>query len=780
MHFMKQIAILAIWLHLVFSVGAENVFLPLKKEIKVFPTVADLISDKSVKPNDYVKVLGYYQVNDGGMASYLVSQNIPTDSITHSLKMVNGLHAVLLTPSTVNYKIFGARGDGLNNDAIQIAAAHDYANAKNLPVLNSNGSYWLKGIKKIVIQTDVNWGKTIFHIDENHNTAADARFEIRSGKVPIEIPLSDVEKKALLLAVKPGVSRIPMLAKYKNCLVFMVDSKDRIGYRSGKNFEGQSWAREEFFYVEEHGKIIGDIAWAFKDITQLVAYPLDEHYLRVSGGAFYLSGNSPTTTKREYLKTGFSILRSKTILSDQWVGLEPGASDTSTLNPRAGFYSFARVFDVRLENVRLIPFEQNRGSESKNVLSGTYGILMARVLNCTFKNVTAEGSNVHWGVFGANLVKDFKVENSRLNRVDVHFHCWNLKITDSHIGQKGITVTGGGQLTVENSSCSGSSFINFRSDFGSKWDGDIRITNSAFHVASGQKNVAVLAFLPHNFNYHYPVGFGRSITIENFTLYFDESEKKNEAICWMMRIPTFSKMTHGQRLFFPQQVKFENIKVKGREQGVRLMDIQQPGSFELVHKARYQNGTLRSNAQFDFKNIHLEDLSTQPTAAAHFLMGETTPYDDDNALFPTIQFSNCKNLIVQTAGVVANIFMENSEITAFNTLGESPLKGRLVFTRCSFYPVIKDSKGMGYQVDSETGTSFTDCVVHAPQLNGVWRPDLFHNISFIELNKKVKFNHSNTILGRETIDYFKKNKIPFLPKFIAMLKSHHEMEPESL
>src|SRR5690606_24140395 len=50
------------------------------------------------------------------------------------------------------------------------------------------------------------------------------------------------------------------------------------------------------------------------------------------------------------------------------------------------------------------------------------------MLNSTFRNVTAEGSMLHWGVFGTNLNKDFRLEKCQLNRVDVHFHCWNLTI----------------------------------------------------------------------------------------------------------------------------------------------------------------------------------------------------------------------------------------------------------------------------------------------------------------------------------------------------------------
>ena len=744
---------------------------------KIFSTMNDVVKNRALKSGDHVKILGYYKINDGGTAEYYIRKKEAADSSEHVIDISNGLNAVLLTPPSVNYKMFGAKGDGVNNDAIQIAKAHAYANRKSIPVINNYGDFWLKEVKKIEIRTNVNWGKTIFHIDERFNTASSPRFEIASDYKPRDIILSSAEKSTLLASIKPGVRHVPLLSDYKNCLIFITDANDRIGFRSGADYKGQSWAREEFFYVEEHGRIIGDVAWEFKDYTKLTAYYVDENYLKVEGGTFYLSGNSPTTKGRGYLRNGISITRSRTIISDQWVGLAPGAEDTSTLNPRSGFYTFSRVFDVKLENVRLIPYEQNRGGEARNVSAGTYGISMGRVMNCTFKNVTAEGSNVHWGVFGSNLIKNFNVENCRINRVDVHFHCWNLRISNSDIGYKGITVTGGGNLFIENSSCAGRSFINFRSDFGSKWDGDIKIVNCAFKVSAEDKTISVLAFAPRDFDYKYPVGFGRSIVIENFSIDFS-AVKNKDATCWMMRIPSFSKMKSGERLFFPELVKFDNIKVTGREKGLRLFEISEAGAYQLRSAGGYKDSGVEPNANFLFSNISLEDLRREPLSAFHFAINSSKTYDDKYALYPSIKFSDCRNLVVKNTNAVSDIFFNNCGVSAFGADKKQALRGRLLFDQCSFLPILKDENISIYNINSEHGTSFTDCTIHAPEYKNELRPDMIDKTGVIEINKKVRFNHSNTLLGRDIINYYKNKKISFSPKFISMLKSHHEMEPD--
>src|SRR5699024_6622677 len=212
-------------------------------------------------------------------------------------------------------KMFGAKSDSIHDDGKNIKRAHFYANKKNLPVIDLNGEYWIKETNGIDILTNVEWGQTIFHIDEQYNAKSQYKFRIKSRYSHYSIELDAAKKEKLLQNIKPGVQIIPELKEYKNSLVFISDKNDRIGFRHG--YKGQSHAKEEFFYVEEDGRIIGDIAWEFKDYTSLLAYPCDSNYLVVNGGTFYLSGNNPGKQYDGYWKNGFSITRSRVTIRNQ-------------------------------------------------------------------------------------------------------------------------------------------------------------------------------------------------------------------------------------------------------------------------------------------------------------------------------------------------------------------------------------------------------------------------------------------------------------------------------
>ncbi|WP_157279135.1 hypothetical protein [Proteiniphilum acetatigenes] len=745
----------------------------LKTPLIVFSTVNELINDDGLAVNNIARILGYYEINDGGAADYIIKYVDPGNSSLeeYHITLSNGLKAFLLEPQTINYKMFGAKGDSINNDAVQISKAHRYANARNIPIVNHKGEFWLKENEKIIIQTDVDWGNTVFHIDEKYNSLTDFRFEVTSKENPKNIVLSAEEKKKLLLDLNSDKMVIPTLKPYKNHLIIITDSNDRIGFRAGASYKGQSWAREDFFYVEESGKVIGDITWSFKNYTKLTAYPVDKNYLHLQGGIFYLSGENPSS-RRGYYKNGIQVRRSRTTISNQWIGLEPGKEDTTTTSPRNGFYSFSNVYDVRLENVRLTPYLYTRES-GNNVHSGTYGISMGRVLKSHFKNVTAEGSQNHWGVFGTNLNKDLKIENCLLNRVDIHFHCWNLSILDSHIGERGITATGGGSLIINNSSCAGTSFINFRSDYGSRWDGDITITNSLFKVSRNLPNISILNFSPHNFDYKYPIRFGRNIRIENFKVDFSGVEQK-EATCWVMRVPQFSVMEHGERLYFPNFIKFKNIEVIDRKKGIRLLSVPDQGGYQVDKYGGYKNNILQTNVILNFNNIQLEDLSKEINQY-HFTMQSPEKALYNNSLYPSILFSNCSNIAIQNDGYIANIFFEKCSITNITGNKDKPLKGRFVFSNCEFNPAIRNEIEIAYSLSSTCGIFFSNCIVNPPVYFGEERIDLFDKIGFIQLNKNVDFNHSNTSLNKNIIEFYK-DEID--PQFLLKLRGYPQTNVE--
>ena len=741
-----------------------------------YPTVQAMKAQLTPQEGEWAETAGFYTPGDSGGAIYhiqkLGEEAQPNDADVIALS--KDLSAVLVENEAINYKMFGAIGDGEHDDGIQIKRAHKYANKHQVPIVNRTGEYWIKQTNNIPIKTNVHWGKTTFHIDEKYNDRRIPRFTVLNDQPTQTLALDSETKAALLEKIKPGVQLIPELAPYAGHLITVEDSEDRIGIRAG-NYSKRGWAREEFFYVEEEGRIIGDIAWEFKNFTSVEATPCNDNYLIIEGGGFYFSGDIPGEDHTGYYQHGISIQRSRTIVRQQWMGLEKGVQDIS-MQPRSGFYVLSGVYDVTLENIRAMPWEKNRLEKNRVLAAGTYGIGGRRMLNCTFRNLTAEGGWVAWGVFGTNLNKNFRVENCRLNRIDVHFHCWNLHISNSTIGFKGISVTGGGDLVIENTVRHGNQFVNFRRDYGAKWDGDIRISGCTLKP-SGNGTVAVLSYHPNNFDYQYPIGYGRNIKIEDLTIDYDAAPESN-APCWLMDTASFSKTDDGTRLFFPKSITFCNIAVEGREQGVRLMRIPNPHHYDLRQNGTYDGNQIQTNNTLICDNVHLGKLipeNPNDIKNVHLSMGGETAsdYADGLALYSQIRFTDCKNVSIYLGHCTASALFERCTV---NTVAAPNLQGELQFDTCHLQPNVQQASESFYTVKSTLGTRFTNCTIHAPILNGSTDPKMVNRIGFIEINKSVQHYHLNTALGNEIVTHYKNEGITLSPDFIAKLKSHHELE----
>jgi hypothetical protein len=753
-------------------------------------TLQSLREDDGLQEGAIVSTFGYYRAGDGGAAAYAVLRSDEPEDGGSIINLMNGLQAHLLpSPSqSVNYKQFGALGDGENDDGVQIKKAHDYANKAGLPVDNRSGEFWIKNTHLITIQTDVQWGMTKFHIDETYNSAS-PRFQVTGSSLPIPIELDAGTKAALLAKLKPGTTLIPELALYKNCLIVVEDTNDRIGIRA-VNYSNSGWAKAEFFYVEEHGRIIGDLAWEFNNFTGLTAYPCDDSMLTIDGGTFYLSGDTPQgIDPNQYVHNGILIRRSRTRIRNQWVGLKPGKVDVSR-NARFGFYFFYLVYDVALENVRLIPSVHDRECKELSVPHGTYGIGGNTVLNGVFRNVTAEGSEAHWGVFGTNLFKNFRLEGCRLNRVDVHFHCWNLYLKDCEIGYKGFTLTGGGDLFIDNTRCYGNEFLGLRNDFGARWDGDIRISNCRLIVQSAHKEACAIRAVPSNFDYQYPIGYGRSIRIDNFTFDFSAIPDATN-VCRIMKVAAFSKTDSGDRLFFPSYVEFRNIAVEGRDQGVRIIEMADASRFQVRKKGGYDGQMLEPNCTMRFENIPLEQMPEQHLSAAenvNFLIRASETAED--ALYPRIEFSNCRGIYGRIQGIAAEISFRQCVIRGLSTNEGEAMRGKVVFDQCTFKALAPNGKPDGkpdgkpngkpdntekfMALETELGTTFMNCTILAPIVGGKSRPDLVDNYGILRMNHSVRYNHANTKLAKEIVDDYSSRGNAISAEFAAMLHSHAE------
>jgi len=749
--------------------------MPQQRQLPRYLTAAALRAEADAVAGTWVETAGFHAPGDGGAGFYQVAQ--PTEELAANgadvLALDNGLLAVLHEPEAVCYRQFGAVSDGEADDGVAIKLAHEYANRHQVAVVNLSGEFWIKQTNSIPIRTPVRWGKTTFHIDERFNSRSAPRWIVENDQPTKDLLADEALKAALIAKLRPGVTLIDELAPYAGHLFMIQDADDRIGIRAG--YEGnKGWAREELFYVEEEGRIIGDIAWAFQNLTSLKAVPCNDHFLTIEGGGFYYSGDTPESGAKGYHQLGISIRRSRTIIRDQWMGLEPGRRDTSS-EPRSGLYSFSGVYDVTLENIRAMPWEKNRKPPGVEVAHGTYGIGGARMLNCTFRNVTAEAGWVAWGVFGTNLNKNFRIENCRLNRVDVHFHCWNLHIVDSIIGYKGITVTGGGELFIDRTTRLGNTFIGFRTDYGAKWDGPIRLRGCTLKPTSGG-GVSLLVMHPRKFDYQYPVGFGTSVTIEDLVIDYAVAPDST-APCWLLSIPDFSADPTGRRLFFPHKLTFRDIEVQGRQQGVRLIRIPDPYQLDVRQDGGLATGGLVTNCLMVCERVQLERIvPAQPGGDdVHLLLGRDAggEYADSRALYPRLVFIDCDHVALRLARCAASVAFERGSV---NQVTAREVQGDVSFNLSRFQPEVAAAEGPLYELDASHDVRFTNCTLHAPVVAGEAVPGRLSDYGFIVLNQSLRHAHLNTTLGAEVMAFLREQgTLPTL-EFIARLRAQHPLE----
>ena len=102
---------------------------------KCFDTAANMIADTSLTEGMIVKTLGYNKISDNGGAFYKI-YNTKKQNSEHYENLSNGKYALLITNGYITPEMFGAAGDGENDDTQAIINAL----ATNKPLLMA-GTY---------------------------------------------------------------------------------------------------------------------------------------------------------------------------------------------------------------------------------------------------------------------------------------------------------------------------------------------------------------------------------------------------------------------------------------------------------------------------------------------------------------------------------------------------------------------------------------------------------------------------------------------------------------
>jgi hypothetical protein len=419
--------------------------------------------------------------------------------------------------TVVTYERFGAVGDGVTDDLPAIVAAHAHANGKALPVRARADATYHLGTRALtaVVQTDTDWNTARFLIDDSRGVEDHRRplFEVRSRLAPEMLAIARLAAGQPRLEVRPA----------HDCLVLVENDRQRRFIRAGGN-QNSGTPQREVFILRRDGTVEGAIEWDYDAVTRVEARPIDPEPLVIRGGVFTQIANQMRQPKGyNYWGRHIQISRSNTTVDGVTLRI---TGEGEFGHPYNGFLRAEQVADITFRNCRIDGRKvySTIGSAGRPVPMGTYGyradlVVNFRMLGCVMPNDIHDRSR--WGVATSNFIKNVLVEDCVLSRMDVHMGVsGGYVIRRTTLGHQGLKAIGRGQLLIEDSIIHADSLVDFRSDYGSTWDGDVVVRNSLWVLpADVRARPAVFGMQndgTHDFGY--PCRMPRSVLIDGLAI----------------------------------------------------------------------------------------------------------------------------------------------------------------------------------------------------------------------------------------------------------------------
>src|SRR5690606_12949454 len=155
----------------------------------------------------------------------------------------------------------------------------------------------------------------------------------------------------------------------------------------------------------------------------------------------------------------------------------------------------------------------------------------------------------------------------------------------------------------------------------------------------------------------------------------------------------------GERLFFPNRLAFCNIRVQGRQQGLRLLEVSDPEFYMLHNEGGYDGVDIIANSKFLFEDVQLADLSSaddQEKQHISFPVSGAGSYTDTFALYPELYFSGCKGLVGHFGESCMKLVFTNCSLNRVFTSASAALQGSIEFWGCTFQSVFTKEDAIPY------------------------------------------------------------------------------------
>ena len=436
--------------------------------------------------------------------------------------------------SSVSYSEFGAVGDGVTNDMEAIIRTHEFANASGVPVKADEGAvYYIASdiTAGAVIQTDTDWTGASFLLDDR-TVPKDKRtlniFTVTASKPHYTI----TDKLTTLTKLQENIG----VTLPEDSLVILTDSDTKRYIRKGVNANSGS-AQTDLIVVDTQGNVDmrSPLIWDYRQITEARVIPMDTEHITIKGGTFTTIAPN-VEPDRSYYTRGISVRRSNVTVQGITQYVENEGPDGVSYS---GILTIQDCANVLVEDCIFTPHRTHWFylEDGTRFSQGTYDIGPTRAVNLTFRNCSQTYSitdSAYWGIMGSNFCKNIVVEGCSFSRFDAHQGVANVTLLRSEFGVHGVNLIGLGTARIEDCLLYGNSMVNFRSDYGSHWEGELILRNCTWMPGQGGelkgRYYAINGRNDEDHDFGYPCSMPSHITIENLRVADSKATSAYEGI----------------------------------------------------------------------------------------------------------------------------------------------------------------------------------------------------------------------------------------------------------
>ena len=406
-------------------------------------------------------------------------------------------------------------------------------------------------------------------------------FVVAPDKSAIKINDQETIARILAAGLGPDTTKIDLgIGKSAMLIPYNTSHKvyRRIGY--GK-YEGHDM--HEIILIDEEGNVSSEtpVVFNYSSLDYILVYDIDETPITVEGGIITTLASHVDIVQRDengnvigaynsFINRGLKVMRSNTTVKNVQHYVEGeitlAEQEEGILGaPYHGFFCTESVHNVTFDSCVLT----GRRCYSKSYLpgagsgaTGSYDYTVDASNKVIFKNCTQSnfwikpiydsnrqiidvvpaqegeegarlsmtrmqykpGSHInfkrYWGLGGSNHSKNMSFIDSRMSRFDSHSGLYNAYIINSDVN--GISLTGGGEMIIENSRWfanadgGADSFVDLRGDYGSTWNGTLTLKDSTAYVVPNY-SFSIIGTSYSNWDFGY-TGCFPNLVIDNITI----------------------------------------------------------------------------------------------------------------------------------------------------------------------------------------------------------------------------------------------------------------------